>query len=619
MEKMKRFLSILAFSVLLSANACNWLDIDPETGLDEAEVFTVWDNYQSYFDYVYGGTTSGSDTNIKLGFPIYLDNWNLRFTWLSMTDMCDAGRLVRAQTIKAGSLGANVEVFTTDFSRRPVSYSMFKIIRICNKSIENIDRVQNIPSEDDKNDILGQAYFVRAFAHFVLCRYFGGMPYLDNALGAEDDWDLARLSAHDTYVRIAEDFQTAYDYFEAAGKVRRDGAPGSSSHLNAPDQDRPNGVAAIALRARALLYAASPLNNAYGQKDWEDAALACAEAIKLAESYGYELLPAASWKNNFISSKYTNEQIWAWDAGTGKTSGYTGMYTYSISNSSKASGDCPTQNFVDKFETIYGEPLETEADRAAAAAKGHYDEQNPYAGRDPRLDMTVLHDGSVVAGCKTGVNMYYDPDQDIYPGTKISGASAQRLLAHEWGSDDAKGWTNTGYMVNKWWDGNYAKSYQRTDPIIRMAELYLNYAEAVNEAYGPSGSAGGLDLTAVQAINKVRARAGMPDVLSAYTSDAAAFRKRIQNERTVELAFEGHHYFLDIRRWKTAPETMTQTLMGMYVEAVPVSGEYPLGRKFERRAIPSNRQGSWKDAMYYFPFPTDECNKMKNFVNNEMW
>ena len=64
---------------------------------------------------------------------------------------------------------------------------------------------------------------------------------------------------------------------------------------------------------------------------------------------------------------------------------------------------------------------------------------------------------------------------------------------------------------------------------------------------------------------------------------------------------------------------MTRTLTGMYVEKVAVSGEYPLGRRFERRAIPSNRQANWKDAMYYLPFPVEEMNKMKNFVNNPIW
>ena len=608
-------------SAAVVLTGCNWLDINPETGLDETEVFTVWDNFKAYFDYVYDGSTGSYETNIKLGYPLYLDTWNLRFTWNAMTDMSDCGRLVRAQNIKAGTLGANVSVFTTDLARRPVSYSMFKIIRICNKVIANLDRVQNCPTAADREDILGQAYFVRGYAHFVLCRYFGGMPYLDKALEADDDWDLPRLSSYDTYRLCAEDFETAYSHLAAAGKVRRDAGPGEPGHLNAPDQARPNGVAAKAMKARALLYAASPLSNTRGEADWADAADACAEALRVALDSQYELLPAASWQNNYIKSKYTNETIWGYDFGSAKASAsaFSCIYTYALSNYTNASGDCPTQNFVDKFETILGEPLETEADRTAAAVAGHYNEQNPYAGRDPRLDLTVLHDGSVVSGCATGINFYYDPATKTYPGTKISGASAQRFFGNEWGSQDGKGYTNTGYMVNKWWDGKFNVSYNRSDPLIRLAELYLNYAEAVNEAYGPQGKAAGFEMTAVQAVNAVRTRIGMPDVLDRFTADRDAFRERVRNERTVELAFEGHHYYLDIRRWKIAPVTMTRPLMGMYVEKVPVSAEYPLGRRFERRAIPSNRQSTWKDAMYYLPFPVEEVNKMKNFVNNPIW
>ena len=85
------------------------------------------------------------------------------------------------------------------------------------------------------------------------------------------------------------------------------------------------------------------------------------------------------------------------------------------------------------------------------------------------------------------------------------------------------------------------------------------------------------------------------------------------------MAFEGHHYYHDIRRWMIAPQKMTATLTGMYIEKTDVSEQYPKGRIYTRRAIPQNRQSSWKDAMYYIPFPTEEANKMKNFVNNEIW
>lgn len=626
---MKKLILLVLAACSAIAPACTFLDIDPETGLDENQVFSTWDNFKAYFNNVYEGRTgqsgSGDNINIKLGYPLYLDFSDRRFTWNALTDMCDGGRWLRAQQIKAGALGANVSEWTTTTSRRPISYSMFRIIRVANKCIENIDMVQNA-KQIDKDDLIGQAYFVRAFAHFTLCRIFGGMPYLDKALEADDEWDMTRLSAWETYTRCAEDLDRAYDYLLAAGKVRRDAGPGSEGHLTSSDMAYPNGVAAKALKARCLLYAASELNNLHGQSDWEDAAEACAEAIRIAEENGYGMLDFSLWNSNFYGTKYTNEHIWAWNYGSGsyyQTDVWSAVFAYPQANFSKSSGECPTQNCVDLFETVWGDPLETEAERQEAIAQGHYDEQDPYSNRDPRLDLTVVHDGSVVSMCPTGINIHYDPSTGTYPMTVINSQSRQFGIA--WGSMDSKstGYSNTGYYINKWWNGGYgsgtASRTEHTDPLIRMAELYLNYAEAVNEVSGPQGTAGGLSLTALEAVNKVRNRIGMPDVLDKFTGSASLLRERIRNERCVELAFEGHHYYHDIRRWMIAPQKMTATLTGMYIEKTDVSEQYPKGRIYTRRAIPQNRQSSWKDAMYYIPFPTEEANKMKNFVNNEIW
>ncbi len=617
---MKKLILLILAACSSIISACTFLDIDPETGLDENQVFSTWDNFKAYFNNVYGGKSGDYNVNIKLGYPLYIDFNDRRFTWNALTDMCDAGRVLRAQQIKAGALGANVTEWTTNTGRRPISYSMFRIIRVANTCIEKIDMVQNA-KQIDKDDLIGQAYFVRAFAHFTLCRVFGGMPYLDKALGAEDNWDMARLTAWETYRRCAEDLDRAYEYFAAAGKVRRDAGPGSEGHLSSSDMAYPNGVAAKALKARCLLYAASELNNLHGQSDWVDAAEACAEAIRIAEEYGYELLPFETWSSNFYGTKYTNEHIWAWNYGSSKINEriWSACFSFPVSNFTNGCGDCPTQNFVDRFETLDGDPLLTEADRAAATQLGHYNEQNPYSNRDPRFDKTILHDGSIVSGCPTGINIYYDPETKTYPTSELN--NNKRSFGIAWGSNDSKGYSNTGYYVNKLWNGALGtkSGYQHTDPLIRMAELYLNYAEAVNEAFGPNGTAGGLSLTALDAVNKVRERAGMPNVLSKFTSDASLLRERIRNERCVELAFEGHHYYHDIRRWKIAPQTMTQPLMGMYIEKVPVSDEYPMGRRYIRQQIPSNRQASWKNAMYYLPFPAGEANKMQNFVNNELW
>ena len=623
---MKHILTrVLSWAVLAAAAAGStsclneYLDKAPDAGLDEKEVFSKYANFKSYFYAVY----NGANFNIKAHYPQWFAGNNQKFTMEGLTDMCDMTRIQRCQPGKQGDGSTVIYAvgYNSDASSKTakVPYS-WKSIRVANMTIRNIDMLQDA-TDREKKDLLAQAYFVRAYCHFELFRLYGSLPYIDKVMGSEDEWDLPRLSDYDMLQRIAADFQTAADIFDQAGLMRRDPASGSG-HLAATDQDKPNGVTALAMKGRVLLYSASPLSNPGNDiSRWEEAAEANWTALKSALDHGYLLLAKEKYTDNFYGTKYTNEHIWAWNYGSSKinTSTWSGTFAYPASNYTNGSGDCPTQNFVDRFETLDGDPLLTEADREAAAKLGHYDEQDPYSNRDPRFDKTILHDGSVVSGCPTGINIHYDPATGTYPVTSLN--NNNRSFGIAWGSNDSKGYSNTGYYVNKLWNGQLGTSaaHQHTDPLIRMAELYLNYAEAANEAYGPDGRAGGLPMTALDAVNKVRNRAGMPDVLDKFTGSAPLLRERIRNERCVELAFEGHHYYHDIRRWKIAPQTMSQTLTGMYIEKVPVSDEYPCGRRYVRQPIPNNRQSNWKNAMYYLPFPAAEANKMKNFVNDELW
>lgn len=632
----KIFTYILTLSVLIpSVSSCDWLDVDPELGMTETDVFGTYKNFKAFFDTVYDdevGTTYKS--GLWTGSPMRLDMNAKRWAWVSATDACDNGRYVTVnKQVKVGTLDEDLVNYFT-FGAVPIVPSMFRVIRVANQTIANIDKLRNATPEQ-VNDLLGQAYFVRAFAHMTLVRYYGGMPYVDKALSGEDNWDLARLPAGETLRRCAEDFQKSYEYFAEASLVRRDPAPGEPGHLQAPEMGKPNGAAALGMKGRCLLWAASPLNNTGGAQDWADAAEACAQAIMVAEGAGFAMLPLSQYRDNFFNTNYTNEGLWIYYLGkeNNKSSQWSGIYTLAMSpNQSYQSGACPTQNFVDKFETKWGDPLNTDADRAAAVNKGHYNEQNPYANRDPRLDLDVVHEGTVTPYTVGAIHFYYDPSTKAFAKSEFTSpkgnqtAAGDKAFGHDWyasPTESSKGYCYTGYTMNKFWRGDLgitgSTSYMHADPMIRMAELYLNYAEAVNEAFGPSGTGGNCTLTAIDAINKVRSRVGMPGVLSEYTRDKETFRDRVWNERNVELAFEGHHYYYDIRRWKIAPMTMTQTLYGMYTEKTNVSEEYPLGIRFERRPIPPARQGKWRDCMYFWPWPVSEANKMINFKNNEPW
>lgn len=626
----KRYLVYLILAVSFSMiSSCNYLDVDPELGITEEDVFSNYTTAMSFLDLVYDANNGKNKTTTYLASPFYMDLLQqFYFSWVATTDAADCGRLGYAQrNFKAGILTEDILksfTFSTATADKPIALAMFKMIRIANKSIENFPMLKN-GTEKEKNDLLGQAYFIRALAHMNLCRYFGGMPYIDKVLGADDEWDLPRESSYSTYKKAADDFYKAYEYFSQAGYMRRNTKTNLVPSVN--ELRKPNGCIAIAFYARCLMYAASPLSNEEEDKAWIAAADASALALQEALNWGYEMETLEDYTNNFYGSVITNEVLWSYVLSSANNhQNFGGMFSYcqsKLAGFKGSSGTHPTQNFVDKFETKDGYPLNTQEDRAVAIAAGSYNEQNPYANRDPRLDLTIIHDGSPAHANATitgGVfNIYYDPDKKLWPETVLNGTAMYYGI--DWGSGDnnTQGGTNTGYYCKRYWNGSFSGTHYHLDPLCRLAELYLNYAECVNEAYGPNAKAGTCELTAVEALNLVRERVNMPAIRSEFTTNKEIFRERVRNERNVELAFESNHYYFDIRRWKIAPQTMTQTLYGMYVEKCQPTTTYPLGRKFERRPIPDNRQSTWKDYMYYLPFPDEQANTMKNFVNNTKW
>lgn len=604
---MRKLILTAIFPILLTSCSSfleDYLDRSVESGLTHEEVFTKYSNYKLFFDAVY----EGLPFNLRQAHPLYQDMWNLGSTWCMLTDMSDEGMLQWAQTFKQGTIQGTISAWTYRGGQRPILEAMFVLIRTCNITLQNIDMLQDA-SETDKYDLIAQAHFIRAYCYFTLFRIWGPMPYMTEPLSVDDNWDMPRLSKHETCMKIAQDCEVAAEYFRLAERMRRDATPGEPGHLNSPDQFRPNGVAAIALKGRALLYAASPLNNELGVKDWEEAAKANWEAIASANEFGYTLMDSANYKSNYVGSKYTNEQIWGFYAGA---YAYNSVFLKSLVNSvfaNQLSGaECPTQNFVDRFETKWGDPLKTEAERNTAVALGHYNEQNPYINRDPRLSICVIYNQAPLIG--------YGKAQIYYQNV------AGNITYSELLNERYPGITYTGYYQRKRWGDQSVKNKVTTmssDPLIRLGEVYLNYAEAANEAYGPNTPAPGATLTAVDAINIIRNRIGMPNVQSKYIANKEVFRERIKNERTIELCFEGGHYYFDVRRWMDAPMVNTSVLTGMDIEKVTVSSEYPTGFKYSRKPLPDNRQIKWKEAMYYLPFPLQDYHKMKNFVPNEYW
>jgi hypothetical protein len=610
---MKKTIILLCIGlIVLFISSCkDYLDKSPESTFTEEEVFSNYSTFKTYFDGLYKGKTGRNttatnyqnNTNIFVNFNLYFGGIPRHFSHEQMTDLSDAGWIRENASIKGGNLGNNISLFYDDGYQRPIFTTSFHTLRIANMALEKVHLLKDV-SKDEIDDIIAQSHFCRAFSHFALFRYWGPMPYITKVIGPDDQWDIPRLSKYETCRRIAADLDTAATIFERLHLMRRDVAGvGEVGHLSSPDQFRPNGTLCKALKGRVLLYAASPLNNKNGIKDWEDAAKANWEAIQIALQNGFFLLPKKDYQLNWVGSNYTDEQFWTWTPGLLKHDDQmlTFLSNGVFSASANVAGDSPTQNCVDKFETAWGDPLDTQADRDAATALGHYKEQDPYKNREPRFYIDIMYNEAPIPGYVTA---------KIYTQTVNGVITYSELLDQKY-----PGITNTGYYERKLWGGQSVKNniaVMHSDPFIRLAELYLNYAEAANEAYGPNTPAPGANLTAVQAINIVRQRIGHVDVQSRFTTSTEAFRPRIKNERTIELAFEGHYYF-DERRWMDAPVAMGGPLMGMAIEKVPVSSTYPIGYKHTRVPLNATRQSTWKPEMYYLPFKQADYFKMKKF------
>jgi starch-binding outer membrane protein, SusD/RagB family len=628
MKKHLILLLITGMSLILTTSCLKkYLDKAPESGLTEDIVFTKYANFKLFFDAVYDGRkwyNNGwsANWNYKTTLPLYMDTWDQKYCINSTTDACDQGRYMEGQAWKSGNMSETiVSKLCYDGSRRPVLGACFDGIRICNIAMRNAKRIQDA-DDATKNDFSGQAYFFRAWYHFTLFRFWGPMPYLDYVMTPFDKtWDLARMEKNDYLMRIAQDIDSAYYFFSLCDKIRRDPAPGISGSLNysAYEMHRPNGMAAKAFKSKVLLYAASPLNNQGGAADWQNAATAALEAIQVAEANGVVLLPLVAGVGsddrhvNFYGKDVCAESIWTWTYGSqtwnwgGGSGAVATMWGGAFMAHASASGINPTQNFVDKYETKNGWPLNTPADRAAAVTAGEYKEQDPFANRDPRLATDVIYNQGP---CQGWTN---NKAQIWYNGTTPS-----ELLVTTW-----NGRSYTGYALRKYWANNSTRNQSATsiyaDPLFRLSELYLNYAEAVNEAYGPGGTAPGSSMTAIAAINIIRTKSGMPNVLAAYTASKDAFRPRIKNERNVELAYEGQHYYDDIRRWTELPGVMSSKVIAIIPQVVPVSPTYPTGFRYDRTELPADRQPAWEEGMYYLPFLNSDALKMKNFVSNPVW
>lgn len=432
-------------------------------------------------------------------------------------------------------------------------------IRQANLILEKIQEMDL--SEDAYKKLEGQARFFRAYTYFTLIRSFGAVPYIDKPLELTDVENITRTPKDEVYAKVMEDFDIAIANLPVQWDETNSG--------------RITKGAAMAMKARAALY----YNN------WETAMTEAKNVMDLGQYELYDKDNTGRYKelfwevadgcDEFILSVQFNaptrtHYLIGWECFP--TLGWGGLN--------------PTQSLVDAFEDINGASITSEA--------SVYDPTNPFANRDPRLEVNVLHDGETM----------YDVTIKVAP---LSSSGTTGIGQH----GDA---TATGYYQQKWLDPSIDPQSTGWDMgkdwvVIRYAEVLLTYAEAKNEL-SP------LDPSAFDAVNQVRRRVGMPDLQNTdptkptYCGTQDDLRKRIWNEWRVEFALEGGKRQWDIRRWGIAKDVLNAPFEGLRYTLVD-DPNAPKGDNGKKCILyvgePLKLAGShYEDHNYLLPIPQTE-------------
>lgn len=477
-------------------------------------------------------------------------------------------------------------------------------IRKANIGLANMDKLVDA-TQEEKNVIKGQLLFFRGFFHFQLMSFWGGLPYIDTVLSPSAKLELPRLSYRETALKAAKDFEDAAALLPADWDNTAVGQPTQGNN-----QNRVTKSTALAFKGKDLLYAASPMMNeasggsaAYDQELCKQAADAFYRTLKLSddgEAY-YRLLPWDRYSENwFTISSY------------GKQPGYPevlfGPPTYAAWESrwslvnmfippplgGEAAISSPTANYVDNFGMANGLPLDDPA--------SGYDVNDPWSNRDPRFYKDVTYDGEQMFYGTGGPNTAPYRYANLYNGGNLrrdndcsrTGYLVRKFVTDKCNSVDNE-WNNINIII----------------PYLRLADVYLMYAEAVLQGYGsPQNSYPGY-ITAEAAVNIVRARANVPAVDIKYTGSKDAFMGELVRERAVELAFEGLRWH-DLRRWNLAGEkkykekTVVDFDRGANGKPINLRERVVVTRTFDKKH-------NW------LPLPTDQVNLYPSFGQNPGW
>lgn len=556
-----------SFFVLLSLffmAGCSFLDYNELTTTDPKYVFNDFDRVNGLVMNVYSKVSDGFD----------------RYDGAMLACACDEAVYAwsnnRINNFFNGVWGP-LTPMTSTWSNN------YSGISAANYFLENKDRC-NFESYKDNLDYEQymqrfsyyeyEVRFLRAFFYFELVRTFGDVPLVKKTLSVEEANSLSRTPKREVFDYIISECNDIYDKL-----------PYTYKSLPFSETGRVTRLAVLALKARTLMYKASPLFKESDLDEfqlWKDAAVATKQLIEECEANGVVLSKYSEmWGEN---GHLSNEIIF--DKRVGEINSFE-KTNFPIGVEGGNSGNCPTQTLVD-------------ASRILDTGK-YWDEvgsgYNPSAPNQKREDR---YSSVIAANGVTKWPFYNTSALEIFEG----GKNASPIL----------GATPTGYYLKKFCDGTIdlrqgkVTSKRHNWIIFRLGEFYLNYAECVAKYFNdPDKTDSEFPISATSMLNKLcRFRCGsrMPDIIT--NNDMEVFKRYYENERMVELSFEEHRFW-DIRRWKEG-EKMKRVTIAKY--------------KKENNKLTMKRETierNWEDKMYFFPIPDIEIRKNNNLKQNEGW
>lgn len=563
-----------ALSLICGFASCtDYLDKTPDSTVNADEAFKNFTNFQGFVEEVYN-CIPNKESNY----------WCCSFNWgedeILNTGLGDSHETAHFDLGDYRYWYSDPQSFLHSNGLNSTSNDKFShslehawyCIRKCNLGLENLEKMTNC-TQEEKNIIKGQLLFFRAWWHEELMEFYGGMPYVDTVLDGSQALTLPRLSFQECATKCAEDFRAAADLLPNDWDKTTIG----KKTLGKNDL-RITKVCALGYLGKVLLWAASPLNNIGAKvgasKNGDTYRYNVDFAAKAADALGEALSEVNSGKTPYALAEYKYSNIYDHEAADGSSSNFSDIFrttgkgwkqpgsteailrapyigangsnwnftkNWGIKINEIVEHDAlihqPTANYVNYYGMANGLPLDD--------PESGFDPTHPFKGRDPRFYHDIIFDGFQYINTTIGKDHpdYQFKYVQMYTGSNLRSSSSQGC--------------RTGYYCQKLvphqanrYDGmyNWGGALQCDLPYMRLADIYLMYAEAGAAVQGANYKSNKCNLTAVDAINVLRDRVEAGHVADKYAANQQKFMDEVRRERAVELAFEGFRWN-DLQRW----------------------------------------------------------------------